>query len=407
MDSIWINAPAKINIGLDVIRRREDGYHEVKMIMQSIRLFDRLTLTKTKEPGIKLTTNLSYLPVNEDNLVYQSAKRLMDEFHLEGGLDIKLDKRIPVAAGMAGGSTDAASCMLAINDLYGLGLSKRHLMKRGVKLGADIPYCILKGTALSEGIGEKLSTIPAMPSCYILIAKPNIHVSTKWVYTNLVLDEHTNHPDIDGMLASMKKRDLLSLSNQIGNVLESVTIPAYPQIAAIKECMLQNGAVKVYAVDVGYGQLAWSLRTDERVVNMERTNIRNVTLDQLAEPIEFFSVDVSFISLHHIFPVAQAITTPDAMGVCLVKPQFEAGREKVGKNGVVRDPATHREVLHNAMGYAAANGFKVCGLDFSPVKGPEGNIEYLMFVQKSDEPGALDDSVAEQVVASSHSTLDR
>ena len=173
------------------------------------------------------------------------------------------------------------------------------------------------------------------------------------------------------------------------------------------DCMRQNGAVKVYAVDVGYGQLAWSLRTDERVVNMERTNIRNVTLDQLAEPIEFFSVDVSFISLHHIFPVAQAITTPDAMGVCLVKPQFEAGREKVGKNGVVRDPATHREVLHNAMGYAAANGFKVCGLDFSPVKGPEGNIEYLMFVQKSDEPGVLDDSVAEQVVASSHSTLDR
>ena len=173
------------------------------------------------------------------------------------------------------------------------------------------------------------------------------------------------------------------------------------------DCMLQNGAVKVYAVDVGYGQLAWSLRTDERVVNMERTNIRNVKPEDLAEQIEFFSVDVSFISLHHIFPVAQAITTPDAMGVCLVKPQFEAGREKVGKNGVVRDPATHREVLHNAMGYAAANGFAVRGLDFSPVKGPEGNIEYLMFVQKSGEPTVLDDSVAEQVVAASHSTLDR
>ena len=173
------------------------------------------------------------------------------------------------------------------------------------------------------------------------------------------------------------------------------------------DCMLQNGARKVYAVDVGYGQLAWSLRTDERVVNMERTNIRNVTLEDLAEPIEFFSVDVSFISLHHIFPVAQAITTPDAMGVCLVKPQFEAGREKVGKNGVVRDPATHREVLHNAMGYAAANGFAVRGLDFSPVKGPEGNIEYLMFVQKSEEPCVLDDAAAEQVVAASHSTLDR
>lgn len=172
------------------------------------------------------------------------------------------------------------------------------------------------------------------------------------------------------------------------------------------DCMLQNGAVKVYAVDVGYGQLAWKLRTDERVVNMERTNIRSVTPDQLGEPIEFFSVDVSFISLHHIFPVAQAITTPDAMGVCLVKPQFEAGREKVGKNGVVRDPATHCEVLHNAMGYAAANGFAVRGLDFSPVKGPEGNIEYLMFVQKSAEPAVLDDSVAKQVVEASHSTLD-
>ena len=173
------------------------------------------------------------------------------------------------------------------------------------------------------------------------------------------------------------------------------------------DCMLQNGAVKVYAVDVGYGQLAWKLRTDERVINMERTNIRNVTPEALDEPIEFFSVDVSFISLHHIFPVAQAITTPDAMGVCLVKPQFEAGREKVGKNGVVRDPATHREVLHNAMGYAAANGFAVRGLDFSPVKGPEGNIEYLMFVQKSEEPCVLDDAAAEQVVAASHSTLDR
>lgn len=173
------------------------------------------------------------------------------------------------------------------------------------------------------------------------------------------------------------------------------------------DCMLQNGAEKVYAVDVGYGQLAWKLRTDERVINMERTNIRNVTPEALDEPIEFFSVDVSFISLHHIFPVAQVITTPDAMGVCLVKPQFEAGREKVGKNGVVRDPATHREVLHNAMGYAAANGFAVRGLDFSPVKGPEGNIEYLMFVQKSEEPCVLDDAAAEQVVAASHSTLDR
>ena len=172
-------------------------------------------------------------------------------------------------------------------------------------------------------------------------------------------------------------------------------------------CMLQNGAAKVYAVDVGYGQLAWSLRTDPRVVNMERTNIRSVTPDQLDDPIAFFSVDVSFISLHHIFPVARAVTTPDAVGVCLVKPQFEAGREKVGKNGVVRDPATHREVLLRAMGYAVDNGFGVRGLDFSPVKGPEGNIEYLMFVEKSDTPAAPGEDAAAAVVAASHQALDR
>lgn len=188
---------------------------------------------------------------------------------------------------------------------------------------------------------------------------------------------------------------------------DMVTMDVGASTGGFTDCMLQNGAVKVYAVDVGYGQLAWSLRTDERVVNMERTNIRYVTPEDLAEPIEFFSVDVSFISLHHIFPVAQRITTPDAMGVCLVKPQFEAGREKVGKNGVVRDPAVHREVLHNAMSYAAENGFVVRGLDYSPVKGPEGNIEYLMFVQKSDQPAVLDDEAAAQVVAASHTTLDR
>lgn len=173
------------------------------------------------------------------------------------------------------------------------------------------------------------------------------------------------------------------------------------------DCMLQNGACKVYAVDVGYGQLAWKLRTDERVVNMERTNIRHVTPEMLAEPIEFFSVDVSFISLHHIFPVAQAVTTADAVGVCLVKPQFEAGREKVGKNGVVRDPATHQEVLRRAMEYAVANGFSVRGLDFSPVKGPEGNIEYLMFVQKCDQPVLLEQTEAQRVVQASHTSLDR
>ena len=173
------------------------------------------------------------------------------------------------------------------------------------------------------------------------------------------------------------------------------------------DCMLKNGAVKVYAVDVGYGQLAWSLRTDERVVNMERTNIRNVTPDMLGDEIAFFSVDVSIISLKHIFPVADTICTPDAVGVCLVKPQFEAGREKVGKKGVVREPATHAEVLHMAQGYAMANHFTPAGLDFSPIKGPEGNIEFLMYVQHSQEPRPLPEGLIEQTVANAHAALDK
>lgn len=173
------------------------------------------------------------------------------------------------------------------------------------------------------------------------------------------------------------------------------------------DCMLQNGAVKVYAVDVGYGQLAWSLRTDERVINMERTNIRSVTPEDLQEPVEFFSVDVSFISLKHIFPVADAICTPGAVGVCLVKPQFEAGREKVGKKGVVREVATHREVLEMAQGYALANHFAPAGLDFSPIKGPEGNIEFLLFVQHCETPQPLPDGVIEQVVVAAHAALDK
>jgi len=155
------------------------------------------------------------------------------------------------------------------------------------------------------------------------------------------------------------------------------------------DCMLQNGARKVYAVDVGYGQLAWKLRTDERVINMEKTNIRNVTLDMLDEKIDFFSVDVSFISLRHIFPVAFRVSSDDVKGVCLVKPQFEAGKEKVGKKGVVRDPAVRQEVIENVIGYANENGFYVNKLTYSPIKGPEGNVEFLILVSKSDSENVV------------------
>ena len=173
------------------------------------------------------------------------------------------------------------------------------------------------------------------------------------------------------------------------------------------DCLLQQGASKVFAIDVGYGQLAWKIRNDPRVVVMERTNIRYVTPEDLGELLDLSVVDVSFISLKHIFPVAQAITAPDTCGVCLVKPQFEAGREKVGKKGVVREISTHIEVMEAAAGYPAANGFAVEGMDFSPVKGPEGNIEFLMFVRKSDAPVVPDHALFEQVAQAAHENLDK
>lgn len=245
MDKIQLKALAKINLGLDVLRRREDGYHEVKMIMQTIGLHDDLEIRKTKTPGIQVKTNLYYLPTNENNLVYKAAKLLMDEFQIQDGVSIQLKKRIPVAAGMAGGSSDGAAVLWGINQMYGLGLSMQALMERGVRLGADVPYCIQRGTALAEGIGEKLSVLPPMPKCTILIAKPGISVSTKFVYENLHANDlkPEQHPDVDSMIEAMSQKDLGLLCSRMGNVLETVTIPAYPVINEIKRTMMDNGAI--------------------------------------------------------------------------------------------------------------------------------------------------------------------
>ena len=242
MDEITLKALAKINLGLDVVRRREDGYHEVRMIMQTIHLYDLLEIQKIREPGIQIVSNLSFLPVNENNLVYKAARLLQEEFALTDGISVKLTKRIPVAAGMAGGSTDAAAMLYAMNQLYDLGLSRRELMKRGVQIGADVPYCLMRGTALAEGIGEKLTQLPPMIKCPVLIAKPSISVSTKFVYQNLKLDEQTNHPDIDALMKDIREKDFDGVCAHMGNALESVTIPNYPVIAEIKQQMMRSGA---------------------------------------------------------------------------------------------------------------------------------------------------------------------
>lgn len=238
-----LQAFAKINLGLDVLGKREDGYHEVRMIMQTIRMYDQLDMRKSVEPGIHLTTNKKYIPVDENNLVWRAAKLMMDTCGIMEGVSIHLHKVIPVAAGMAGGSSDAAATLVGMNRLFHCGLSKEKLMELGVQIGADVPYCVLRGTALAEGIGEKLTVLPPIPDCWILIGKPGISVSTKYVYTTLDLNTDTVHPDIDGMKKALEDGNLYGITERMGNVLQDVTIPAYPEVERIKEQMKALGAV--------------------------------------------------------------------------------------------------------------------------------------------------------------------
>ena len=244
MKEIKLKAMAKINLGLDVTRKREDGYHEVRMIMQSINMYDQIRLSPLEEPQIRVKTNVSFLPVNEDNLVYKAAKLLMDEFQVKGGVDIHLEKFIPVAAGMAGGSSDAAAALVGINRLFKLGLSQKELMDRAVNIGADVPYCVMRGTALAEGIGEKLTRITQVPDCFVLIGKPGINVSTKAAYESLQLDKISSHPDIDGMIGDIERGDLLAMTQKMGNVFEPGIIEKYPVIGEIKALMESHGALK-------------------------------------------------------------------------------------------------------------------------------------------------------------------
>ena len=262
MNQMRLKALAKINLGLDVLRRKEDGYHEVKMIMQTIYLHDQIHMRKIEEDEIRIRTNLYYLPNNENNLAYKAAKMLKDEFHLSGGISINLKKVIPVAAGMAGGSSDAAAVLFGMNKMYDLKLSMQELMDRGVKLGADVPYCIMRGTALAEGIGEKLTKLPAMPKCHILIAKPPINVSTKFVYENLHANDlkPEDHPNVDAQLEALKEGDLEKLVANMGNVLERVTVPAYPVINDIKQMMLDCGALG--SMMSGSGPTVFGIFTD-------------------------------------------------------------------------------------------------------------------------------------------------
>jgi 4-diphosphocytidyl-2-C-methyl-D-erythritol kinase len=245
MDRIVMRAPAKINLALDVTGKRDNGYHDVRMIMQQIGLSDEVLIEKRTAGGDRITveTNSGELPVNEDNLVYKAAGIIMDECGIKDSIRIYIDKHIPIAAGLAGGSTDAAAVFKGMNELFSLGLTELKLRELGVGIGADIPYCIMGGTALAEGIGEILTKLSPMPDCTILIAKPGISVSTGYVYTAYDSLKDKLHPDVDGMAASINEGNLPKVAKLLGNSLEGVTQEEYPVIKKIKQIMLGNGAL--------------------------------------------------------------------------------------------------------------------------------------------------------------------
>ena len=276
MNQIELKALAKINLGLDVLGRRENGYHDVRMVMQSIYLYDEVKIEKTEAPGIALASNLSFLPTGEGNIAYKAAQLLTEEFEIGEGVKITLNKHIPVAAGLAGGSSNAAAVLFGMNRMFRLGLTREELMARGVHLGADVPYCIMRGTVLAEGIGEELSVLPAMPKCTVLIAKPPVSVSTKVVYEALDAKEIVEHPDIDGIIEGLKKHSLKQVAACMGNVLEDVTIPMHPVIDRIKQEMIDAGALN--AMMSGSGPTVFGLFESRAAAREAQRRIREKSL---------------------------------------------------------------------------------------------------------------------------------
>lgn len=264
MDKLQLKAYGKINLGLDVIRKRPDGYHDLDMIMQMVDVYDDVIIEKKAGEEIVVKADAAVLSNGKDNLAYMAAKMLFDEFGIKSGVEITIHKRIPIAGGMAGGSSDCATTLIGINKMFNLGLSKQQLMERGVKLGADVPYCVLGGTAIARGIGEVLTPLPTPPQCHVIIAKPPISVSTAYVYGHIRPDEITKRPDIEQMTLAIKEQDLNKLSDLLYNVMEEVTVSEYPVIEKLKSIMLENGALN--SIMSGSGPTVFGLFDDREKV---------------------------------------------------------------------------------------------------------------------------------------------
>lgn len=239
---IYEKAPAKINLSLDVLYKRPDGFHEVEMVMTMVDLADRLEMAELSSDTIIISSQAGYIPLDEKNLAFQAAKLIKDRYHVNKGVYIHLDKQIPVSAGLAGGSSDAAATLRGLNRLWQLGLSQTELMELGGEIGSDVPFCIRGGTALASGRGEQCKSLPAPPQCWVILAKPPVHVSTADIFGRLQLDQIEKRPDTQGLIEALEQKDFYRLCETMGNVLEEVTVSMYPQVEQIKDCMVRLGA---------------------------------------------------------------------------------------------------------------------------------------------------------------------
>lgn len=280
-DKIELKAYGKINLGLDVIRKRPDGYHDLDMIMQTVNVYDDIIITKTEKNGeIKVTTDKEVLSNEKGNLAYMAARMLFDEFGINDGIEIRINKRIPIAGGMAGGSADCAATLKGINEMFKLNLDEKALMERGVKLGADVPYCIIGGTAIARGIGEILTPLSAPPKCHVIIAKPPVSVSTAYVYGHIKPDSIEKRPDIEKMADAIRNKDLYALSKLLYNVMEDVTVPEYPVISQIKDIMINGGALN--SIMSGSGPTVFGLF--DNIEKAEKV-MENLTQNNLTEQL--------------------------------------------------------------------------------------------------------------------------
>jgi 4-diphosphocytidyl-2-C-methyl-D-erythritol kinase len=239
---ISLEAHAKINLSLDVLNKRNDGYHNLRMIMQTIQLHDTISIQKIPS-GVEIDCVASYVPNNSTNIAYKAAEAMISKYNLDAGVRIKIEKKIPVAAGLAGGSADAAAVIKGINSLFNLGIKQNELMETGSTIGADVPYCIMGGTALAEGIGEELTSLSLLNDIPILIVKPKIGVSTAWVYKNLNFDKVISRPDTEALISAIQNKDIRFIAQNMRNVLESVTVVKHPIIEKIKNILLEEGAI--------------------------------------------------------------------------------------------------------------------------------------------------------------------